>query len=148
MNPSRRGFLGFLAAPAIVQVANLMPISDRLFRAPRLWGDGIHDDSAAIQWLLDNEGFANVVGKKLSLERSIVVSRGKTLELFGCQLTFSKEVPAFIVIEEGKMFVDFSTTMNGGKDDAGGTPQEAGESVAGASAFGVSADRTEPDQRA
>ena len=53
-NINRRGFLrGLVAAPAIVAVANIMPVSARLFMPPKLWGDGIRDDTAALQWLHD-----------------------------------------------------------------------------------------------
>jgi len=53
---SRRRFLlgaGVLfAAPALVKVSSLMPIS--VPRPPKLWGDGIHDDTKALQWFIDN----------------------------------------------------------------------------------------------
>lgn len=55
---NRRGFLGAIlaaaAAPAVVRAGVLMPI---YVPAPphilRLWGDGIHDDRAAMQALFD-----------------------------------------------------------------------------------------------
>lgn len=53
----RRSFLrGLIAAPAIVAASSLMPVSARLLAdwPPKLWGDGIHDDTAALQWLMDN----------------------------------------------------------------------------------------------
>lgn len=52
----RRGFLrGLFAAPAIVAASSLMPVSAKLLLdlPPKLWGDGIHDDTAALQALLD-----------------------------------------------------------------------------------------------
>lgn len=55
MKTTRRGFLGSLlalaAAPAIVRADSLMKITpiDRLI----LWGDGVHDDAAALQALID-----------------------------------------------------------------------------------------------
>ncbi len=55
MRPTRRGFLGALlaasAAPAIVKAESLM----KIWVPPRLtlWGDGLHDDTAALQALLD-----------------------------------------------------------------------------------------------
>lgn len=54
---TRRSFLrGLFAAPAIVAASSLMPINTRLLLpvAPRLWGDGIHDDTAALQWFVDH----------------------------------------------------------------------------------------------
>lgn len=63
--PSRRRFLFgaavLLAAPAIAKASSLMPISTAPWRAPKLWGDGIHDDTAAIQWMLDNPDISGVV---------------------------------------------------------------------------------------
>lgn len=49
---SRRGLLGgLLFTPAVVSFGSLMRV--RLV-APVLWGDGVHDDTAAIQWLIDH----------------------------------------------------------------------------------------------
>ena len=54
MNLSRRRFFGLLAAPAIVRVTSLMAVVPLLLDVPpRLWGDGVHDDTAALQWCLD-----------------------------------------------------------------------------------------------
>lgn len=54
--PSRRRFLigaaALLAAPAIAEASNLMPIS--VLKPPKLWGDGIHDDTDALQWRADH----------------------------------------------------------------------------------------------
>lgn len=60
---TRRSFLrGLFAAPAIVAASSLMPINPRLLApmAPKLWGDGIHDDTKALQWLLDNARYGIV----------------------------------------------------------------------------------------
>lgn len=51
--PTRRGFLlgalAVLATPAIVRASSLDPIQDIYkVRTHTLWGDGIHDDGAAI----------------------------------------------------------------------------------------------------
>lgn len=57
MSTNRRGFLGLLlaaaASPAIVRAESLM----KLAVPPRLvlWGDGIHDDAAALQALIDGK---------------------------------------------------------------------------------------------
>ncbi len=51
---NRRSLLrGLFAAPAVVAASSLMPISVRalVLTPPRLWGDGIHDDTAALNWL-------------------------------------------------------------------------------------------------
>ena len=67
---NRRGFLGAMlaaaASPAIVRASSLMPI----YTPPLvLWGDGIHDDTAALQALMDGKkvkrlfpGVAEAVG--------------------------------------------------------------------------------------
>jgi hypothetical protein len=59
MELSRRGFLGALlaaaAAPAIVKASSLMPIYVPKIITPAymtLWGDGVHDDTLAMQALL------------------------------------------------------------------------------------------------
>lgn len=51
----RRSLLrGLFAAPAVVAASSLMPISVRALAStpPHLWGDGIHDDTAALNWLV------------------------------------------------------------------------------------------------
>ena len=57
MNLARRGFLagsgGLLMAPAIVKAEALMRIAPPLY-----WGDGLHDDTAALQAMLDRAGQA------------------------------------------------------------------------------------------
>jgi hypothetical protein len=51
---TRRTFLrGLIAAPAIVAASNLMPISVRTF-IPSLVGDGIADDTAALQAMINS----------------------------------------------------------------------------------------------
>lgn len=61
--PSRRGFLFGAAAvalaPAIVRASNLMPIS--VLKPPRLWGDGIHDDTEALEWFIEKEALTGHV---------------------------------------------------------------------------------------
>lgn len=59
INPARRRFLfgasalaAVALAPAIVRASSPMPIS--VLRPPKLWGDGIHDDTEALQWLADH----------------------------------------------------------------------------------------------
>lgn len=58
IQPKRRGFLlgvgALLAAPAIAKADSLMQISSRVL-TPKLWGDGIHDDTFALQALLDKQ---------------------------------------------------------------------------------------------
>lgn len=52
MDLSRRGFIGglgaILAAPAIVKASSLMPVRALV---PTLYGDGIHDDTEALNYL-------------------------------------------------------------------------------------------------
>lgn len=64
MTMNRRGFLGLMlaaaAAPAFVKADSLMkivaPRQDLILAADyTLWGDGIHDDSAAFQALIDGK---------------------------------------------------------------------------------------------
>ncbi len=82
---SRRALFGglaaILAAPAIVKAEAIMRISP-----PFLWGDGIHDDTQAIQDMIDrfareNAGNADrllfmfPVGKRLRLAKQICICR-------------------------------------------------------------------------
>jgi hypothetical protein len=59
MELSRRGFLGAMlaaaAAPAFVKASSLMPIYVPKQEVLTLWGDGVHDDSAALQALIDGK---------------------------------------------------------------------------------------------
>lgn len=62
---NRRGFLGAIlaaaAAPMVVRAGVLMPV--KTLDVPLvLWGDGIHDDSAALQALLDGKKVRDVSG--------------------------------------------------------------------------------------
>lgn len=51
---NRRALLrGLFAAPAIVAASSLMPVKAALLLPPKLWGDGVHDDTAAFQAMLD-----------------------------------------------------------------------------------------------
>ena len=59
---TRRGFLGAMLAaamaPAIVKASSLMPIYVPKIILPTglvLWGDGVHDDSIALQALIDGK---------------------------------------------------------------------------------------------
>jgi hypothetical protein len=58
MNLHRRSLLtaalAALAAPAIVRAESLMRLPPRRLLVPVLWGDGLHDDTAALQLLIDN----------------------------------------------------------------------------------------------
>jgi hypothetical protein len=59
MNPTRRGFLSIMlaaaAAPAIVRSDSLMRSYMPRPILPTLWGDGMHDDAAALQALFDGK---------------------------------------------------------------------------------------------
>jgi len=62
MTTTRRGFLGAMlaacAAPAIVKASSLMPIYVPKIIAPpylTLWGDGVHDDTLALQAMIDGK---------------------------------------------------------------------------------------------
>lgn len=56
VNLQRRNFLGglgaLLVAPSVVRAASLMPVSNQALGV-MLWGDGIHDDTAAIQRMIN-----------------------------------------------------------------------------------------------
>jgi hypothetical protein len=67
---TRRGFLGAMlaaaAAPAIIRPASLMPIYIPKPRILTLWGDGIHDDTAALQALIDGERVIGLDGRPMA----------------------------------------------------------------------------------
>jgi hypothetical protein len=46
--------LGALALPPLARVAEA-PVIEKSSRVPTLWGDGVHDDTVALQALLDGE---------------------------------------------------------------------------------------------
>lgn len=71
MLTTRRRFLGAIlatcVAPAIVRASSLMPLVVRADVAPGLilYADGIHDDTAALQALLDGKQVLNVLGEPM-----------------------------------------------------------------------------------
>lgn len=92
---NRRSFLrGLIAAPAIVAAGSLMPIrSIERFLLPTLWGDGVHDDSAAIQALIDGKPYIKnglVVGSSLLngghylLNKTIILGASYTAMITNC----------------------------------------------------------------
>ena len=66
---NRRGFLGAIlataAAPAIIKASALMPIYVPRPEILTLWGDGIHDDAAALQAFVSG-GVVNYMGKHIA----------------------------------------------------------------------------------
>ena len=51
---NRRSLLrGLFASPAIIAVDSLMPVK-LMMAGPKLWGDGVHDDTHALQALIDS----------------------------------------------------------------------------------------------
>lgn len=88
--PSRRGFLGSIlalaAAPSIVRADSLMPLF--VERQLTLWGDGVHDDTDALQSLFDGRSvksmnpavLAAVLDGRVFLSRGIYVVR-RTLHI-------------------------------------------------------------------
>lgn len=97
----RRGFLrGLFAAPAIVAASSLMPINSRLLfdGPPMLWGDGIHDDTAALQWMIDNaarDSHINLGSKIYRLTGT--VTAGKPIHLSGGTLHLNHGDVGFVI---------------------------------------------------
>lgn len=78
----RRTFLGTLAT---VVVAAALPRFARPQGPPKLWGDGIHDDTAAIQWHLDHvEGF-RAVGQDFLVSGTIDTTRARHAVIMDCR---------------------------------------------------------------
>ena len=65
-NQTRRGFLGAMlaaaAAPAIVKATSLMTIWVPKPSILTLWGDGVHDDTKALQSLIDGKDVIRMDG--------------------------------------------------------------------------------------
>lgn len=63
---NRRGFMGSILAlglaPAIVRASSLMPVIARIPDSLILYGDGIHDDTKAMQAFLDGQRVLNADG--------------------------------------------------------------------------------------
>jgi hypothetical protein len=104
---NRRGLLGSIlaaaAAPMLVQAGVLMPVkAERLI----LWGDGIHDDTAALQALFDGgttdmRSTARIASRagRLSIERGsfllsapLVIQR-PNVHIAGCMFRSKKQLP-------------------------------------------------------
>ncbi len=73
MSMTRRGFLKAMlvaaAAPAIVRAESLMPIYVPKIIVPGdtiLWGDGVHDDTMALQALIDGKKVWTPDGRVIS----------------------------------------------------------------------------------
>jgi hypothetical protein len=94
---TRRGFLGAMlaaaAAPAFVKVGVLMPVRQITVPPLVLWGDGIHDDTAALQAAMNGKRvlMANgtpytglLAGGAYLLSRTIVWAPGDLLAATGC----------------------------------------------------------------
>lgn len=101
---TRRSFLrGLLCAPAIVSAASLMPINPRLLfpSAPKLWADGVHDDTAALQWRIDDckrrgEQFMLINGF-YRVDGTVTVPAGIRSHVSGCEFVrlSTSEAPVF-----------------------------------------------------
>lgn len=92
---NRRAFLrGLIAAPAIVAAGSLMPIrSIERFVLPTLWGDMVHDDSAAIQALVDGKPYIKnglvvdsslLNGGQYLLNKGIILGANSTAMITNC----------------------------------------------------------------
>lgn len=79
----RRSLLrGLFAAPAIVAASSLMPVNARLLR-PFLVGDGITDDTDALQWMIDRSRNEFVMPKGRFVVRSLVLPRDRNFTVDG-----------------------------------------------------------------
>jgi Rieske Fe-S protein len=103
---TRRGFLGAMlaaaVAPAFVKADILMPVrkiivpsAEIIAPGPILWGDGIHDDTAAFQaairgepvWFADGRQFAGVIaGGIYKVSQTVKVSKGDSVAMHGIRV--------------------------------------------------------------
>lgn len=94
MSTTRRGFLGAIlaagVAPMFVQSGVLMPSRAVIMPEPtallKLWGDGVHDDWAALQQrLMTPDSMVRLESKGIyRVTRALVVAAGTTLTSDGC----------------------------------------------------------------
>lgn len=83
MSIRRRGLLlGLLAAPLVVKAESIMRVVPYV---PKLWGDGIHDDTAALQWRLDVDGRLELRGGIYRVTDTIRLPYGATSEIIGAR---------------------------------------------------------------
>ena len=118
---TRRGFLGALLAaamaPAIVKSSSLMPIYVPKIILPQglvLWGDGMHDDTVALQALISGGLVFDALGQKLGERNGIIhVPSGDfkvnstirltrdNVKLSNSTVTYTQPVDSMIFIEKG-----------------------------------------------
>lgn len=71
---SRRGFFGAMAGAASILAMPILAYP----RPPKLWGDGIHDDTEALQWYINHSSASNPVvftDKKFVVSNTIFINQ-------------------------------------------------------------------------
>ena len=120
MNVSRRSFLGGLLTVAAVAA---VPSSLKLLDLPLLTGDGVADDTDAIQAMIEGrpfrtiDGFAGIAGQgtlrgaRFLISRTIKVTQAAHLVLRDCEIIFEpdRDDLVFDVSMNGLLVLDGST---------------------------------------
>jgi hypothetical protein len=99
MNMTRRGFLGAMlaacAAPAIVRADNIMKVFVPPERGIILWGDGIHDDTGALEAFSAGESFEGVLRNGNYLISRTIIPKGSVVgkSMSHSQITMRNKIP-------------------------------------------------------
>lgn len=96
---NRRGFLAgviaLAAAPAIVRADSLMKVV--VPRLPKLWGDGVHDDTAYLQALLDKAGKVQLPSGIFLVSAPLILRSNTDLDGSAAKILMRQKDSAFIV---------------------------------------------------
>lgn len=102
---------GFLAALIAVISATLLPRWQR--RAPKLWGDGIHDDTAALQWRVDHG--PPVVGGQYLIAGTIHFRPGVAGGIFNSRLIGAGQPSPMIQIHNEAVRTRWNVPLSGSR---------------------------------
>jgi hypothetical protein len=70
---------------------------------PRIYGDGIHDDAAALQWHLDHAGGLRLEGGTYRIGQTVVLRPQHQVDMRDCRFICDAGKPVF-EINEGAQF--------------------------------------------
>lgn len=129
---NRRAFVGALVA---IGASLALPVrwAQALPRkivgiAPRLWGDGVHDDTAALQWYIDHATPIPIHGDYF-ITRTLRVSPTGAMQMTASRLTGKRGVEPLIRIEphaDYALWGNTFTTSEGGGRAALSEPERKG----------------------
>lgn len=122
---NRRSFVGMLAAigASIALPVRLVLPARQVKIAPRLWGDGVHDDTAALQWYIDHAIPIPMHGDYY-ITRTLRVTPTGRMDMQWSRLTGKRGVEPLILIEPrahglsyGNVFETHGLRVRGGVEN-------------------------------